>query len=243
MVGDKSKRSKQRPSTCLVFVDIDNTLLPGAAVFLFALEAWRNNLLSFSQVVPAMFEQRHFKRRGESDQRVASIQERALSLIRGHRVEEFDRVARLTFERRISKRLFPEVIKVLRAHLDAGHKVFLISASPQGLVDVIAEQLGLTGGVGTGLDVNDGVFTGELSGSLLRGDGKRLAARALADTHGAELSECYALADSMADLSLLESVGHPMAINPDQALQREALTRNWPVVWPQGTHRYRRLRT
>jgi len=243
MVDDKSKHSKQKASTPLVFVDIDNTLLPGAAVFLFAIEAWRNKLLTFSDVVPAMWEQRHFKRRGESDHRVASIQERALSLIRGHRVEEFDRVARLTFERRIGKRLFPEVVEVLHKHLDAGHKVFLISASPQGLVDVIAEKLGLTGGVGTELDVRDGVFTGELRGSLLRGDGKRLAARALAQTHGAELAQCYALADSMADLSLLESVGHPIAINPDQSLQKEALTRGWPVIWPQGTHRYRRLRT
>jgi len=243
MVGDKSKRSKGNPSAPLVFVDIDNTLLPGAAVFLFALEAWRNKLLTFSDVVPAMFEQRHFKRRGESDHRVASIQERALSLIRGHRVEEFDRVARLTFERRISKRLFPEVIEVLRKHLDAGHKVFLISASPQGLVDVISEKLGLAGGVGTQLDVKDGVFTGELRGSLLRGDGKRLAALALAQTHGAHLAQCYALADSVADLSLLESVGHPRAINPDQALQKEALARDWPIIWPQGTHRYRRLRT
>jgi len=243
MVDDKSRRSKQKASTPLVFVDIDNTLLAGAAVFLFAIEAWRNKLLTFSDVVPAMLEQRHFKRRGESDHRVASIQERALSLIRGHRVEEFDRVARLTFERRISKRLFPEVIEVLDKHLDAGHKVFLISASPQGLVDVIAEKLGLNGGVGTQLDVKDGVFTGELRGRLLRGDGKRLAARALAETHSAELVECYALADSMADLSLLESVGHPMAINPDQALQKEALTRGWPVIWPKGTHRYRRLRT
>jgi len=108
---------------------------------------------------------------------------------------------------------------------------------------VIAEKLGLAGGVGTQLDVKDGVFTGELRGSLLRGDGKRLAALALAQTHGAHLAQCYALADSVADLSLLESVGHPRAINPDQALQKEALARDWPIIWPQGTHRYRRLRT
>jgi HAD superfamily hydrolase (TIGR01490 family) len=242
MVGNKSSGLGGAVSPRLVFVDIDNTLLPGAVVFLFAVEAWRNGLLRFSDVVPAMFEQRHFKRRGESDHRVASIQERALSLIRGHRVEEFDRVARLTFDKRISKRLFPEVTGVLRKHLNSGHKVFLISASPQGLVDVIAEKLGLTGGVGTALGVEGGVFTGELEGELLRGDGKRVAAERLAREHDAQLGECYALADSMADLSLLESVGHPVAVNPDQSLHKEAAQRGWPIVWPVGTRRYRRLR-
>ena len=243
MVGDKSKRSGSKPPAALVFVDIDNTLLPGAVVFLFAIEAWRNGLLRFSEVVPAMFEQRHFKRRGESDNRVASIQERALSLIHGHSEDQFERVAQLTFDKRIRRRLFPEVTEVLDKHLAAGHEVYLISASPQGLVDVIAEKLGLTGGVGTQLETRDGVFTGQLVGELLRGDGKREAALTLSRTRGVDLDECYAMADSMADLSLLESVGHPMAVNPDQALHREAHTRGWPVVWPAGTHRYRRLRT
>jgi len=243
MGRDKSKKSEGESSPTLVFVDIDNTLLPGAVVFLFAIEAWRNGLITFSDVVPAIFEQRHFKRRGESDHRVASIQERALSLIRGHRVEEFDRVAQLTFDKRISRRLFPEVVEVLGKHMAAGHRVFLVSASPQGLVDVIAQKLGLTGGVGTELGVHDGVFTGELTDGLLRGDGKRLAAQELAKAHGTRLEDCYALADSMADLSLLQSVGHPMAINPDQALHQEAASRGWPIIWPQGTHRYRRLRT
>ena len=243
MAGDKSKRSGVKPPAALVFVDIDNTLLPGAVVFLFAIEAWRNGLLRFSEVIPAMFEQRHFKRRGESDHRVASIQERALSLIHGHSEEEFERVARLTFDKRIRRRLFAEVTEVLSKHRDAGHEVFLISASPQGLVDVIAEKLGLTGGVGTQLEAEDGVFTGRLVGELLRGDGKREAALELSRIHAVALERCYAMADSMADLSLLESVGHPMAVNPDQALHREAQTRGWPVVWPAGTHRYRRLRT
>jgi HAD superfamily hydrolase (TIGR01490 family) len=243
MAGDKSKSSGSTTPAALVFVDIDNTLLPGAVVFLFAVEAWRNGLLRFSEVVPAMFEQRHFKRRGESDHRVASIQERALSLIHGHSEDEFERVARLTFDKRIRRRLFPEVTEVLTRHLEAGHEVFLISASPQGLVDVIAQKLGLTGGVGTQLETADGVFTGRLEGSLLRGDGKREAALSLSRSHGVALDQCYAMADSMADLSLLESVGHPMAVNPDQALHREAQSRGWPVVWPAGSHRYRRLRT
>jgi hypothetical protein len=29
---------------------------------------------------------------------------------------------------------------------------------------------------------------------------------------------------------MLEAVGHPYAVNPDRALRREAVTREWPVL-------------
>jgi HAD superfamily hydrolase (TIGR01490 family) len=240
MVGYKSDSPADGP---LVFVDIDNTLLSGAVVFLFALEARRQKMLTLSDVIPAIFEQRHFRRQGESDLRIAGIQERALSLIRGHSDEEFTRVAEATWSRRITKRLFPEVVELLDAHTARGDRVFVLSASPQRLVDVIARELGLAGGMGTRLEMRNGVFTGELEGTLLRGPEKLVAATKRANELGEPLEQASAYADSMADLPLLEAVGHPCAVNPDQALHREAVRRGWPIVWPRATHRYRRLRT
>lgn len=243
MVSDKSGRAQQTTPAGLVFVDIDNTLIPGATVFLFALEAWRQGFLTFSDVLPALFEQRHFRRLGESDERVASVQERALSLVKDHDVEEFDRVARATWHRRMNKRVFSEVLDTLRHHQNLEREVHMVSASPQGLVDVIAAELGFSGGAGTTLHISEGRFTGQLEGPLLRGPHKAEAAQSIARRRGVALSDCFALSDSIADLPLLEMVGQPLAVNPDQALLAEATRRGWPVLWPQGTHRYRKLRS
>lgn len=243
MVDDKSIRQPNANRRSVVFVDIDNTLLPGAVVFLFAVEAWRQGFLSFSDVMPALFEQRHFTRRGETDERVASVQARALSLVRGHSVEQFTNVARATFENRVRRRLFSDVTDILTNHQSQDRQIHIVSASPQGLVDIIADGLGFAGGTGTALDEQQGIFTGELAGPLLRGSHKAEAARRHAESLGASLADCFALSDSIADLPLLSMVGHATAVNPDQGLHREALRRGWDVVWPEGTHRYRRIRS
>ena len=47
---------------------------------------------------------------------------------------------------------------------------------------------------------------------------------------GYELDRCYGYSDSASDLPMLEAVGHPVAVNPDGALERIAHQRGWPVV-------------
>ena len=59
--------------------------------------------------------------------------------------------------------------------------------------------------------------------------GKAEAIRALAAREGYALQHCYAYSDSITDLPMLETVGHPTVVNPDRALRKEAGTRGWPV--------------
>jgi phosphoserine phosphatase len=84
----------------------------------------------------------------------------------------------------------------------------------------------------------DGLLTGDLEGPPLVGEGRASWLRDYARTHDADLRSSYAYADSMSDLPLLESVGTPVAVNPDVRLAREARRRRWPIEeWPtdQGT--------
>ena len=39
-----------------------------------------------------------------------------------------------------------------------------------------------------------------------------------------------AYSDSATDLPMLEAVGHPVAVNPDRALAREARERGWEIM-------------
>jgi phosphoserine phosphatase len=54
--------------------------------------------------------------------------------------------------------------------------------------------------------------------------------RELAEVRGYELSACTAYSDSHTDIPFLETVGRPVAVNPDRALRRVAVERGWQVL-------------
>jgi hypothetical protein len=54
--------------------------------------------------------------------------------------------------------------------------------------------------------------------------------RELAARRGYGLRDCYAYSDSVTDLPMLETVGHPRAVNPDRALRKVARERQWPIL-------------
>ena len=75
----------------------------------------------------------------------------------------------------------------------------------------------------------DGVYTGELVGEMLHGEGKATAIQDIAERDGLVLDECYAYSDSNNDLPMLSLVGHPCAVNPDKALRAHAKANGWRI--------------
>ncbi len=116
-------------------------------------------------------------------------------------------------------------------HRRAGRDTYIVSASPQELVEPLASSLGMTGGIGTVSEVDAaGIYTGELAGPFVYGPGKVTAMKEIAEWEGYDLALSYAYSDSASDLPMLESVGHPVAVNPDNALARVAHDHGWPIV-------------
>jgi phosphoserine phosphatase len=114
-------------------------------------------------------------------------------------------------------------------HLDAGQQVWLVTATPLELAQIIAKRLGLTGALGTVAESKDGVFTGRLVGDILHGIGKAHAVRSLAVREGLNLKRCTAYSDSHNDVPMLSLVGTAVAINPDPDLRELAKNRGWEI--------------
>jgi phosphoserine phosphatase len=114
-------------------------------------------------------------------------------------------------------------------HMDAGRRVWLVTATPVELASIIAARLHLTGALGTVAETRDGVYTGHLVGEVLHGTAKAAAVQALAEQLGLDLERCSAYSDSINDLPLLSLVGRPVAVNPDSSLLAEARARGWEV--------------
>jgi HAD superfamily hydrolase (TIGR01490 family) len=116
-----------------------------------------------------------------------------------------------------------------QTHMDAGQRVWLVTATPVELAAIIARRLGLTGALGTVAESVDGVYTGRLVGDLLHGRAKAHAVRALAAREGLNLRRCTAYSDSQNDVPMLSVVGNAVAVNPDAGLRDVARERGWGV--------------
>ena len=114
-------------------------------------------------------------------------------------------------------------------NLDAGQRVWLVTATPVELATIIARRLGLTGALGTVAESIDGVYTGRLVGEMLHGPAKAHAVRALAAREGLDLRRCTAYSDSANDVPMLSVVGTAVAVNPDSGLRETARKRGWEI--------------
>jgi HAD superfamily hydrolase (TIGR01490 family) len=144
-------------------------------------------------------------------------------------VTDLHRLSEEIFDELIAERIWSGTRALAQLHLDAGQRVWLVTAAPIELGRVMADRLGLTGALGTIAEIEQGVYTGRLVGDLLHGPAKAEAIVALAREEGLDLGRCTAYSDSANDIPMLSLVGHAVAVNPDGALRREARLRGWEI--------------
>jgi phosphoserine phosphatase len=125
--------------------------------------------------------------------------------------------------------MWPGTLGLAQAHLERGQQVWLVTAAPVELAQIMAQRLGLTGALGTVSEIRDGRYTGKLVGAPLHGPAKAEAVKALAARRGLDLGRCAAYSDSYNDLPMLTVVGHPNAVNPDHALRVHAREMGWNI--------------
>lgn len=126
-------------------------------------------------------------------------------------------------------RLHTEGAEAIRGHIQEGRLVVLVTGSLDFLIRPLAEELGVAHVIAPGLRVRHGAFTGELTGPPIGEAEKGRRVQAFAREHGIDLRCSFAYGDSIADLPMLETVGNPVAVNPDRSLARVARRRGWPI--------------
>lgn len=211
------------------FFDLDRTIISGSSVFTFGYVAYRNGMLPRGELLRDLVSAVTFRFAGASDEKSEAVKDRILQSIAGASVEDL---------RRLGGDIIPRLLDAVRRearglidlHHDAGRDTYIVSASPIEIISDFAAAMGMTGALGTVAEVVDGIYTGQLAEPFCYGDGKVIAIRKLAAARAYDLELCYAYSDSGSDLPMLEAVGHPVAVNPDRALETVAYHRGWPIV-------------
>ncbi|MFE9172519.1 HAD family hydrolase [Streptomyces kebangsaanensis] len=210
------------------FFDLDNTVMQGAALFHFGRGLYKRKFFDTRELAKFAWQQAWFRLAGVEDpEHMQDARDSALSIVKGHRVSELKSIGEEIYDEYMAERIWPGTRALAQAHLDAGQKVWLVTAAPVEIAQVIARRLGLTGALGTVAESVAGVYTGRLVGEPLHGPAKAEAVRALAAAEDLDLSRCAAYSDSHNDIPMLSLVGHPYAINPDAKLRRHARQMDW----------------
>lgn len=211
------------------FFDVDNTLIKGASILLLARGLVKRRFFTFREITDFAWKQVKFRLGGENQGDIDEGREQALALVKGHRASELTQLAEDIWAKSISERIFPGTKELADMHLQAGHQVWLVTAAPVQLAQIIARELGFTGALGTVAEVKDDVFTGRMVGDMLHGPGKKHAVVALSSYENLDLERCTAYSDSVNDVPMLSMVGTAVAVNPDSRLRKVAKRNGWEI--------------
>ena len=146
-------------------------------------------------------------------------------LCKGKELEKFIYHGHNFLAERLSQMLYSPAINELQKWKEAGVKILLLSSAPDYLVKAVAKILGICDGYGSEYLVDsEGILTD--LGPLL--DGSRKAAFMREHAGGNGVTVGYS--DHVCDLPFLESVSHPVVVNPERRLKKIARIRGWKIL-------------
>lgn len=210
----------------LVFVDVDGTLLPGAAAdgrFLVHLLA--SGHLGPRQVLRAVVPP---PRRADGGRLQHLLHRRGY--FAGLPAEAVKGLARRFVRERLALLLRSDLLQRLQRHRRGGDRVVLLTAMSDLIAEPLRQMIGADDAVATCVPAQQGRLQAGGSGLFPFAAGKLMAAEALCAAAGARLAESTAYADSMTDLPLLRQVGTPVVVAPHRDLRRLAEHYGWEII-------------
>ncbi|MET9442066.1 HAD-IB family hydrolase [Streptomyces sp. NPDC006610] len=227
MLGGVENHSLPRTAA---FFDLDKTVIAKSSTLTFSKSFYQGGLINRRGVLRSAYAQFVFLAGSADHEQIERMRAYLSALCRGWNVEQVKEIVAETLHDIIDPIIYDEAASLIEEHHTAGRDVVIVSTSGSEVVEPIGELLGADRVVATRMVVgDDGCYTGEVE-YYAYGPTKAEAIRELAESEGYDLSRCYAYSDSVTDLPMLESVGHPHAVNPDRALRREAVARGWPIL-------------
>ena len=132
--------------------------------------------------------------------------------------------------RNIDPIILPAGRRLVERHRNRGDDVVIITATNRFITGPIAERLDIADLLATEPELRDGRYTGRAQGVPCFREGKVTRLDAWLRERNRELGGGWFYSDSQNDLPLLEKVDHPVAVDPDETLERIARDRQWPVL-------------
>jgi putative phosphoserine phosphatase/1-acylglycerol-3-phosphate O-acyltransferase len=236
-LADQLQAIEQDPGgeRTVAFFDLDRTLIAGYSVVAIARERIRHGLTRGQMLESGAILRDLLRHQSNIDSRVKGpgykrLVQRLSRSLKGTSEHTLTALGEQAYHNSLARNLYSEAIALIEAHRRAGHRLVIVSAATRYQVDPVARVLGISEVCCTGLEVENGRFTGRTLAPLCYGEGKAMAARRVCKQHEASLRDSYFYSDSIDDLPLLRIVGNPVAVNPSEKLGVHARAKGWRVL-------------
>lgn len=217
------------PARTAAFFDLDKTIIAKSSTLAFSPKFQAGGLISRRAMLRSAYAQLVFRLGGADHEQMEKIRQFMSDLVRGWEVTTVREIVADTLHHVVKPLVYDEAVQLIEDHQAAGLDVIIVSTSGSEVVEPIGAMLGVDDVIATRLEEVDGKYTGEID-YYAYGGYKAKAIKQLAAERGYDLSACYAYSDSITDVPMLESVGHPVAVNPDKDLRAVAKEREWPIM-------------
>lgn len=215
----------------LALFDLDNTLLAGDSDF-----EWAQYLISRGVLDREVYEARNLDfyeqyKAGTLD--IHEFLDFQLKPLSRHPRHELDAWHADFMASRILPIVTAKGRQLVRRHLDDGALVAIVTATNSFVTAPIARAFGIDHLVATEPEQVGGAFTGAVHGTPCFREGKIVRVEAWLAGLGLgwnSFGRSWFYSDSLNDLPLLGRVTDPVAVDPDDTLERHARENGWPVI-------------
>ena len=212
----------------LAIFDLDHTLIKGDSDYL-----WGEYMVETGIVDEQKYRDRNEEfyrdyRRGTLDN--DRYLEFALEPLTHYTIEELHAWREDYVESWIKPIIAPGTRNLLDRHRSRSHELLIISATNLFVSEPIARILGVRTVLATAPEIIDNRYTGRFLGTPTYQEGKVTVLREWLNDSNHNLDGSYFYSDSINDISLLEVVDIPVAVNPDDELKAVAQARNWKMI-------------
>jgi HAD superfamily hydrolase (TIGR01490 family) len=213
-----------------VFFDMDGTLLRGESQFAFLLQCWRDGLAPRIRALHIAAAAKYAVYSLGLSRDATEIRAAGFALLAGVSLERLESAGTGFFNSKLAHCIRRQSAALVTEHRENGHITVLVTGTCESLARPVAARLGFESIIATRLLTHEGFCTGERELPEPYGIGKQQIVERFCARHCISPNDCFAYANHHTDLSLLEFVGHPIAVNPTRKLQAIAETRKWPIV-------------
>jgi HAD superfamily hydrolase (TIGR01490 family) len=211
------------------YFDLDRTLCRRSTEHAFAVLLMRRGWLSYRQMAGVawwhlMYDLHLIGNFAEAKRRIVR------GLLKGLPVADLEDAFADFFRTRLLPAVRPEVAAEIGLHRQVGRRIVLLTSTLDLIARPFGRKFGMDACFAATLEMSDGCYSGEIVGVLPHGEQKSRILAADARESKCDLSECFAYGDHYSDRFMLETVGHPVTVNPDRKLRTLAARRGWPIM-------------
>lgn len=212
----------------LAIFDLDNTLLRGDSD-----HAWGQFLVENHIVDGAEYErenERYYAQYRAGTLDIMEFLAFALRPLSRHDRATLDAWHRQYMQAKIRPMITPAARALVEQHRARGDTPVIITATNRFVTEPIAHEFKVEHLIATDPEERDGRFTGNVAGTPCYREGKVARLKTWMEQQRQTLRDSWFYSDSHNDLPLLSIVDHPVAVNPDEILEREARQHGWRIL-------------